>query len=66
MSEMIPRRWPTSVSTTFFHGMMPAAVNTEILQAVNAIAGSTAAAAKARAQAAIYLAVTSSYYTVEH
>jgi hypothetical protein len=54
------------VNQTFFRGLMPAAVNTQLLLAMNAVTGTTAAASLARAQAAIYLAVTSSYYTVEH
>jgi hypothetical protein len=45
---------------------MPATVNNELLRAMNGITGTTAAAALARAQAAIYVAVSSSYYTVEH
>ncbi len=54
------------INSRFFHGLMPTTVNTELLRAMNAITGTTAAAAMARAQAAIYVAVTSSYYTVEH
>ena len=61
---------PQSVSdllnTRFYHGTMPATVNNELLRAMNGITGTTAAAALARAQAAIYVAVSSSYYTVEH
>jgi hypothetical protein len=47
-------------------GQMPPKVQTALLGAINAIAGTSAAVNKARAQAAIYLAVSSSYYTVEH
>jgi uncharacterized protein (DUF1800 family) len=54
------------VADRFFHGNMPAAVNTELQHATGAITGTTAAAAKSRAQAAVYLAVTSSDYSVEH
>jgi hypothetical protein len=45
---------------------MPATVNTELLRAMNGVTGSTAAAEKARAQAGLYVALSSSYYTVEH
>jgi hypothetical protein len=54
------------VNARFFRGMMPATVNNELLRAMNAVTGTTAAAALARAQAAIYVAVSSSFYTVEH
>jgi uncharacterized protein (DUF1800 family) len=56
----------TLVSNTFFHGNMPAVVNSEILSAITAIPETSVAANLQRAQAAIYLAVSSSYYTVEH
>jgi hypothetical protein len=56
----------TLISNTFFHGMMPANMQTDILAAVNAVTGTTAAAQKARAQAALYLALGSSYYNIEH
>lgn len=55
-----------AVSQTFMYGQMPPTVQTALLGAINAIAGTTAAANRARAQAAIYLAVSSSYYNVEH
>ena len=54
------------IAQRFFYGLMPATVNTELLRAMNGVTGSTAAAEKARAQAAIYVALSSSYYTVEH
>ena len=54
-----------AVNRAFFHGEMPGAMQTEILNAVNAITGTTSAALRARAQAAIYLAA-SFYYNVEH
>jgi hypothetical protein len=54
------------VNNTYFYGRMPGAVNTELLNAMNAIIGTTASAELARAQSAIYLAVSSSYFTVEH
>ena len=56
----------TMVNNTFFQGWMPAAMQTEILGAVNAITGTTAAVQKSRAQAALYLALTSGLYNVEH
>ncbi len=55
-----------SVNNIFMHSNMPAAVRTQILSAVNAITGTSAAVYKARAQAAVYLTVSSSYYNVEH
>ena len=56
----------TAVSNAFFHGLMPGNMQTDILGALNAITGTTSTAAKARAQAALYLATSSSYYQVEH
>ena len=55
-----------SVNNTFMHGNMPGAIRTQILSAVNAITGTSAAVYKARAQAAVYLTVSSAYYNVEH
>jgi len=55
-----------AISQIFMDGQMPPKVQTAILGAVNAITGTSAAVNKARAQAAIYLAVSSSYYNVEH
>ncbi|HTM13986.1 MAG TPA: DUF1800 domain-containing protein [Bryobacteraceae bacterium] len=55
-----------SVSDALMHGKMPDAMRTQILSAVNAFTGTTAAVYKARAQAAVYLTVSSSYYNVEH
>jgi hypothetical protein len=48
------------------HSKMPGAVRTQILSAVNAITGTSTAVYKARAQAAVYLSVSSAYYNVEH
>ena len=56
----------TAINNTFFDGQMPATMQTDILAAVNAVTGSTTAVQKARAQAALYLALSSSYYNVEH
>ncbi len=56
----------TAVSNTFFHGMMPTAMQSDILGALTSIPGTTAAAEKARAQAALYLGLTSSHYNIEH
>ncbi len=56
----------TAVSNAFFYGQMPAAMQTVIQSATTAITGTTAAAAKARAQAALYLGLSSAYYNVEH
>ena len=54
------------IGQRFFYGLMPGAINTEMMRAMNAITGNTAAAVKARVQAALYVALSSSYYTVEH
>ncbi len=61
-----PQALVDAVGQTFFYGQMPGAMQTEILHAVNALTGTTAAIMKQRAQAAIYLALSSSYYNVEH
>ena len=55
-----------AISQIFMDGQMPPKVQTALLGAINAITGTSAAVNKARAQAAIYLAVSSSYYNVEH
>jgi uncharacterized protein (DUF1800 family) len=55
-----------AVSQVFMDGQMPPQVRTALLGAINAVSGTSAAANKARAQAAIYLTVSSSYYNVEH
>lgn len=55
-----------AVSRAFLNGLMPSAMQTELLHATGAVTGTTAAANKARAQAALYLAISSSYYNVEH
>jgi hypothetical protein len=55
-----------AISQVFMDGQMPPQVQTALLGAINAITGTTAAVNKARAQAAIYLTVSSSYYNVEH
>jgi hypothetical protein len=56
----------TAVSNAFFYGQMPATMQTLMQSATTAITGTTAAAAKARAQAALYLGLSSAYYNVEH
>ena len=55
-----------AISIVFMDGQMPPKVQTALLGAINAITGTGAAVNKARAQAAIYLAISSSYYNVEH
>jgi hypothetical protein len=55
-----------AIGNAFFYGQMPAAMQTVIEGATNAIPGTTAAAAQARAQAALYLGVSSGYHNVEH
>jgi len=55
-----------AVNGAFLYGLMPGAMQTELLRATGAVTGTTAAANKARAQAALYLAISSSYYNVEH
>ena len=61
-----PQALVDAVSNAFMYGEMPATVQTQILSAVNAITGTSAAVYKARAQAAVYLTVSSAYYNVEH
>jgi len=61
-----PQALVNAVSQAFMYGQMPPKVETALLGAVNAISGTSAAVNKARAQAAIYLTVSSSYYNVEH
>lgn len=61
-----PQNLVNAIGSAFFYGDMPAGMQTQILSAVNAVSGTTAAAMKARAQAALYLALSSSYYNVEH
>jgi hypothetical protein len=55
------------ISNSFFYGQMPAALQNAMQTAISAIGYSTTAAStKARAQAALYLALSSAYYNVEH
>jgi hypothetical protein len=61
-----PRALVDCVNNVFMYGRMPGAVQTQILSAVNALTGTSTAVYKARAQAAVYLTVSSSYYNVEH
>jgi uncharacterized protein (DUF1800 family) len=61
-----PQALVDSVNNVFMYGRMPGAVQTQILSAVNALTGTSTAVYKARAQAAVYLTVSSSYYNVEH
>jgi hypothetical protein len=62
-----PQALVDAVSQAFMCGQMPPKVQTAVLGAINGIAGSSLATlSKARAQAAIYLTVSSSYYNVEH
>lgn len=55
-----------AISNAFFYGQLPSAMQTIMQSATSAITGTTAAAAKSRAQAALYLALSSAYYNVEH
>jgi uncharacterized protein (DUF1800 family) len=61
-----PQALVDAVNNAFMYRQMPASMQTQILSAVNAITGTTTAANKQRAQAAVYLTVSSSYYNVEH
>jgi uncharacterized protein (DUF1800 family) len=54
------------VDNVFMHSQTPAAIRAQILSAVNALTGTSTAVYKARAQAAVYLTVSSAYYNVEH
>jgi hypothetical protein len=55
-----------AVNQAFMYGLMPGPMQTELMHAIGAVTGTTAAANLARAQAALYLTVSSSYYNVEH
>ena len=55
-----------AIANAFFYGQLPAALQNAMQTATNAITGTTAASMKARAQAALYLALSSGYYNVEH
>jgi uncharacterized protein (DUF1800 family) len=61
-----PQNLVDAISNAYFYGDMPAAVQTQLLSAIDALPGTSAAVLKARAQAALYLALSSSYYNVEH
>jgi len=61
-----PQQVADLIGQRFFYGLMPGTVNTELLRAMNAVMGTTAADMKALAQAALYVALSSSYYSVEH
>jgi hypothetical protein len=61
-----PQALVDCVNNLFMRGEMPGAMQAQILSAVNALAGTTPAVYKARAQAAVYLTLSSSYYNVEH
>jgi hypothetical protein len=56
-----PAKLVTAVNNAFFYGRMPSAVEHQIVGAVSGTTGNLN-----RAKAAVYLAVTSSYYNVEH
>ncbi len=56
-----PSSLVSAVSNAYCYGQMPAAMQTEILSAINGTSGNLA-----KAQAAIYLTVASGYYNVEH
>jgi uncharacterized protein (DUF1800 family) len=61
-----PQNLVDAISDAYFYGDMPAAIQAQLLSAINAIPGTSAAVLKARAQAALYVALTSSFYNVEH
>lgn len=61
-----PQALVDEVNFRFFHGAMPAEVSTEMLNAMNAVTGTSPAVLMARAKAGLYVALSSSYYTVEH
>ena len=56
-----PTSLVNAVGNAYCHGQMPAAMQTQILSAINGTSGNVA-----KAQAAIYLTVSSGYYNVEH
>lgn len=55
-----------AIANAFFYGQLPAPLRNAMQLATNAITGTTAASMKARAQAALYLALSSGYYDVQH
>ncbi|MBI4889502.1 MAG: DUF1800 domain-containing protein [Acidobacteria bacterium] len=61
-----PQALADEVNARFFHGKMPVEVNTEMRNAMNAVTGTSPAVLLARAKAGLYVALSSSYYTVEH
>ncbi len=56
-----PAKLVAAVNNAFFYGQMPSALESQIMGAVTGTTGNLN-----RAKAAVYLAVTSSYYNVEH
>jgi uncharacterized protein (DUF1800 family) len=61
-----PQNLVDAISNAYFYGDMPATVQAQLLSAINALPGTSAAVLKARAQAALYVALSSSFYNVEH
>jgi uncharacterized protein (DUF1800 family) len=55
-----------AIANAFFYGQLPPPLKNAMDLATSAITGTTAASMKARAQAALYLALSSGYYNVEH
>ena len=55
-----------AIANAFFYGQLPAALENAMQTATGAITGTTAASMKARAQAALYVALSSGYYNVQH
>ncbi len=56
-----PAKLVAAVNNAFFYGQMPSALESQIMGAVTGTTGNLN-----RAKAAVYLAVSSSYYNVEH
>jgi hypothetical protein len=56
-----PSKLVDAVNNAFFYGQMPSALQSQIMGAVSGTTGNLN-----RAKTAVYLAVSSSYYNVEH
>lgn len=60
------RKLAVLIGDTYFQGWMPAELQTEIEAVAGGMAGTTLADKKARAQAALYVALSSGLYNVQH
>jgi hypothetical protein len=60
------RRLAVLIGDTYFQGWMPPELQTELEAVAGGMAGTTLADKKARAQAALYVALSSGLYNVQH